>query len=360
MTTPRREPKGRGAHGNPVHRFGEPTHVRDLEHVEHDEEYLASLADPRTEYIADHSRSVVSENTSPDVGFRYSVNPYRGCQHGCSYCYARPYHEYLGHGAGLDFETKIYVKHDAPQLLREFLCRESWQPTTIGMSGVTDPYQPGERDFQITRGCLEVAAEARQPISIITKNALVVRDLDHLTALAKVGAVHVNVSVTTLDAELARSMEPRTSTPAARLRAIRELSQAGIPTRAMLAPIIPGLNDAEIPALLAAVKEAGARHAVYVMLRLPLTVAPVFIEWLERTRPEQKERILGRVQAVRGGKLNQSAFGERMCGKGQIADQIGDLFHLFARKQGLDVDLPDLDGSSFAPPRSASGQGWLF
>jgi DNA repair photolyase len=352
--------KGRGSQIDPPNRFGEPYRVPDLEQVEQDEEYLASLHNRPTEYIPDHSRSIVTENDSPDVGFRFSINPYRGCSHGCSYCYARPTHEYLGLSAGLDFETKILVKEAAPDLFRDFLCSERWQPQPIALSGVTDPYQPAERHFQLTRRCLEVAAEAQQPISIITKNALVLRDLDILRDMAAANLVHVNVSVTTLDAELARSMEPRTSTPAARVGAIQALGEAGVPVRVLIAPVIPGLNDSEIPAILAAAREAGARAVAYILLRLPLTVAPVFLEWLERTQPTRDSRIEGRIRSERGGKLNQSKFGERMRGSGELAEQIRSLYRLFARKQGLDGELPPYDCSRFRPPKPKSGQMWLF
>src|SRR5208283_6038461 len=231
--------KGRGSQLNPPNRFGGPHHEIDFEHLEHDTDYLESLQKPATEYIPDRTRSIVAENDSPDVGFRYSINPYRGCSHGCSYCYARQTHEFLGYNAGLDFETKILVKEDAPELFREFLTRKNWVPEPIALSGVTDCYQPAERQFQLTRRCLEVAAEFQQPMIIITKNALVLRDLDLLRHLASQNLVHVTLSITTLDAELARSMEPRTSTPSARLRAIRVLADAGIPVRVLMAPIIP-------------------------------------------------------------------------------------------------------------------------
>src|SRR5438128_2767161 len=237
--------KGRGSQLNPPNRFGGP--LADLEQVE-DEEYREQLLHRRTEYLPDHSRSIVTENDSPDVGFRYSINPYRGCAHGCSYCYARPTHEFLGLNAGLDFETKIFVKESAPELFREFLNKASWKPEPIALSGITDCYQPGERRFRLTRGCLEVAVEAQQPMCIITKNALVLRDLDLLRALAAANLVHVCLSVTTLDSSLARSMEPRTSTPAARLRTVKALADAGIPVGVSIAPVIPGLNDSEIPA----------------------------------------------------------------------------------------------------------------
>src|SRR4051812_13655932 len=239
--------KGRGAAIQPANPYL-PVHVEpDLEQVEGDEDYLAELGRPPTEYLPDESQSIVAENDSPDVGFRYSVNPYRGCSHGCSYCYARPGHEYLGLSAGVDFETKIFVKFRAAELLREFLAKPSWRPETIAFSGVTDCYQPAERQFRIMRSCVGVAAECRQPIGIITKNALVVRDLDLFAQLAEHNAVRVSLSITSLDAKLARAMEPRTSSPEARLQAIRELTQAGIPTNVMVAPVIPGLTDSEMP-----------------------------------------------------------------------------------------------------------------
>jgi DNA repair photolyase len=275
-------------------------------------------------------------------------------------CYARPTHEYLGFDAGLGFETRIVVKENAPELFRDFLCRPSWVPEVIALSGVTDCYQPCERHFRLTRACLEVAAEARQPVSIITKNALVLRDLDLLAALAAEELVHVNVSVTTLDAGLARALEPRTSTPEARLRAVAELAAAGVPVRVMVAPIIPGLNDSEAPAILAAAKEAGARAAGHQLLRLPLAVATVFQEWLRRERPALLEKVLGRVRDARGGKLNDPAFGRRMCGTGEMAAQVRALFKLFARRHGLDGPLPGYDYSRFRPPRTRTGQLWLF
>jgi DNA repair photolyase len=275
-------------------------------------------------------------------------------------CYARPTHEYLGYNAGLDFETKIVVKEDAPALFRDFLNRPGWRPEPIALSGVTDCYQPAERRFRLTRGCLEVAAEARQPMTLITKNALVLRDLDLLGEMAGRRLVHASISVTTLDAELARKMEPRTSTPAARLRAIGALAAGGVPVRVLVAPVIPGLNDSEIPAILQAAKEAGAHAAYYQLLRLPLTVAPVFREWLQRELPDRLERIEGRIRSTREGKLNDGAFGSRMRGTGPIAEQIRQLFRLFARRCGLDGALPEYDCGQFRRPRTRSGQLWLF
>jgi DNA repair photolyase len=349
-----------GSQIDPPNRF-QPVHAEpDFEHLDWDVEYLNERTNRKIEYIPDHSRSIVTENQSPDISFRYSVNPYRGCAHGCSYCYARPYHEYLGYSAGLEFETKILVKHDAPRLLREFLARDAWNPEVIAFSGITDCYQPAERQFRLTRGCLEVASEARQPVGIVTKNALVLRDLDLLAPMARDGVVAVSLSITTLDTELARVMEPRTSIPEARLRAIRELSAAGVPVQVMVAPIIPGLNDSEIPAILDAARQAGARSAGYVLLRLPLSVEPVFLEWLERTQPTKKERIEQRIRQSREGKLNSSEFGNRMRGTGEIAGQIGNMFRVFVRKQGLDRGLPPLRCDLFRPPTDGKGQQRLF
>ncbi len=349
-----------GSQIDPPNRFETVRHEPDLEHLEWDQEHLRSLTERKIEYVFDASASIVSENNSPDVPFRYSLNPYRGCAHGCAYCYARPTHEYLGFNAGLDFETKIVVKPDAPQLFRDFLAHGGWKPEPITFSGVTDCYQPAERQFRLTRQCLEVALECRQPVTIVTKNALVARDLDVLSQLAKHRLVRVFLSVATLEAELARVMEPRTSVPAARLRAIGMLAEAGVPAGVMVAPVIPGLNDSEIPAILEAAKQAGAITAGYVLLRLPLTVEPVFNEWLARTQPLKAERVLARIRETRRGKLNSSAFGERMSGAGEIADQIRKLFRLFKRKHGLDRKPPDYNCDLFRPPASRSGQLRLF
>ncbi|WP_417376042.1 PA0069 family radical SAM protein [Gimesia maris] len=347
-----------GSNLNPPNRFESTYSEPDLEQLEWDDEYLSQSR--RIEYIDDNSKSIVTENDSPDLNFRFSVNPYRGCAHGCSYCYARPSHEYLGYNAGLDFETKIMVKQDAPRLFRDFLSRSDWEPELIAFSGITDCYQPAEREFKLTRQCLEVASEANQPIGIVTKNALVVRDLELLTSMARRLLVHVSLSITTLDPQLAREMEPRTSIPAARLRAIRELSAAGVPVKVMVSPIIAGLNDHEVPEILKAAKEAGAMSASYILLRLPLTVKPVFEEWLERTQPARKERVLSRIRQTRDGKLNNSEFGSRQRGTGEIAEQIGCLFNVFCGKLELDRRLPALDYEQFKPPVTGKGQQWLF
>ncbi|MEM1305791.1 MAG: radical SAM protein, partial [Planctomycetota bacterium] len=249
-TPPNKATRGRGAQSRPANPYAAVATTPDYEHFDGDPDFLPALGGvstgaPPTELIADHSESIVTENRSPDVPFRYSVNPYRGCEHGCSYCYARPTHEYLGYSAGIDFETRVLFKPRAAELFRKWLGRRGYRPEAVAFSGVTDCYQPAELRLRLTRGCLEVAAECRQPVLIITKNAMVTRDVDLLGELARHGAVNVAVSVTTLDAELARLMEPRTSTPAARLRAIEQLASAGVPTRVMVAPIIPGLNDSE-------------------------------------------------------------------------------------------------------------------
>jgi DNA repair photolyase len=348
-----------GSRLDPPNRF-ETTHaVPDLEHLEWDTEYLAQRQDRRIEYLPDTSQSLVTSNDSPDIPFRYSVNPYRGCAHGCAYCYARNTHEYLGLNAGLDFETKIFVKHEAPRLFREFLARDEWQPQPIMFCGVTDCYQPAERKYLLMRGCLEVASTCSQPLGIITKNALVLRDLDVLADLAARRLVHVNLSINSLDPELARTMEPRTSIPAARLRAVELLTKAGVPVRVMVAPLIPGLNDHEAPTVMQAAKDAGALDARYVLLRLPLTVEPVFREWLHRTQPLAAEKVEGQIRQTRSGQMYRSGWSERQRGVGQIADQIAAMFQVFRQKNGFG-DLPELDCSQFVPPVSRNGQRRLF
>jgi DNA repair photolyase len=353
-------PHGRGSGLRLPNRFGEMHAERDLEQVAEDEEYLASLESVATEYLPDRSKSIISENDSPDIPFRYSINPYRGCQHGCAYCYARPSHEYLGLNAGIDFESKIFVKHDAARLFRDWLNRPRYECEVVMLSGVTDCYQPCEREYRLTRSLLEVALEARQPIAIVTKNALVTRDLDLLSELAARNLAMVAISITTLDAGLARTMEPRTSPPAARLRAIRELSAAGVPTRVMVAPIVPGLTDTETPSIIKAAAEAGARAAGYVLLRLPLAVNPVFLDWLRRTQPTKADRVESLIRSTRDGGLNDATFGRRMRGTGAIADQIQQTFAVFTRKLGLDRKGTPLDTTQFQPPRASSGQMRLF
>jgi DNA repair photolyase len=323
---------GRGAAINPPNRF-------ERLRVEFDPEFPPDeRPHPRTQFFFDATESLLTKNDSPDVGFAYGLNCYRGCEHGCAYCFARPYHEYLGWSSGLDFETKILVKLRAPELLRAELSRPRWQPQPIAMSGATDCYQPAERHFRLTRRCLEVCAELRHPIFIITKNALVTRDRDVLAELARFQCVGVHMSVTSLDPELAGKLEPRASRPAARLQAIRELSAAGIPVGVMVAPVIPGLNDHEMPAILEAAAEAGAKRAGYVLLRLPFAVKGIFTHWLEDHAPTKKHRVLDRVRVMRGGKLYTADWGRRMSGDGIFAEQLSNLFDVATRRAGLNQE----------------------
>ncbi len=346
---------------DPVPNRFERTHlVPDLEQLAGDDVLLSPRRSVPTQFLPDDARSIIRENDSPDIPFRFSVNPYRGCEHGCAYCYARPTHETLGLDAGLDFESKILVKRNAPRLLREELGRPKWRGEPIMMSGVTDCYQPVERKLQITRDCLVVMLEARQPVAIVTKNAMVLRDLDILSEMAARGLVRVMISITTLDAELARSMEPRTATPAARLRTLSELSAAGVTTGVMVAPVVPGLTDEEIPAILDAARRAGAATAGYQLLRLPLSVRPIFFEWLARAMPLKRDRVESLIRSTRAGKINDAEFARRMRGTGPYAEQIARTFSVFKKKLGLDTRLPLLDSSQFRAPRAASGQMRLF
>ena len=341
---------GRGAQINPKNRFLSVNLEADYEHFEDDLEFANELRRVPTEYHVDDSQSILSENDSPDIPFRFSLNPYRGCAHGCAYCYARPTHEYLGWNAGLDFESQILVKQRAAELLRKQLSKKSWQCEPIMMSGVTDCYQPAEREFRITRACLEVAEAFSQPLGIITKNALVTRDLDILARMAQRNLVRVAISLTSLDQSVTRTLEPRTSSPEARLRAMRELTEAGIPVMVMTAPVILGLNDSEIPSLLEAAKDHGATYAGYVLLRLPQTVKPVFLDWLARNVPNQEEKIESLIQQTREGQMNQSRFGQRMRGTGVMADHLAATFKLFTKRYGLDRTAPPLDCSQFRVP----------
>jgi DNA repair photolyase len=335
--------RGRGAASNPANRFEKISY----QPSEWDTPEDRSV---HTVFLKDETRTIINYNDSPDVGFNASVNPYRGCEHGCIYCFARPNHEYLGFSAGLDFETKILVKEDAPNLLRRELASSRWDPQVIAISGVTDAYQPIERRLQLTRRCLEVLAEFRNPVVIITKNELVTRDIDVLRELARFDAILVFVSVTSLDPELARELEPRASQPARRIAAIEALAAAGVPVGSLVAPVIPGLTDHEIPSILAAVAQAGAVAASYVPLRLPYGVAPLFEEWLTLHRPLQKEKILNRIREIRGGRLNDPHFVTRMQGSGPYAEHISELFEVSCRKAGLNSKRPKLSVGSFRRP----------
>jgi DNA repair photolyase len=335
---------GRGAAENPPNRFEHTVYERDDEWDEPDD------PSPKTQFYRDTSVSIITYNDSPDIGFGASINPYRGCEHGCIYCYARPYHEYLGFSAGLDFETKIVVKENAPELLRRELLSPKWKPRALAMSGVTDCYQPIERRLQITRECLQVLVGFRNPVAIVTKNLLVTRDIDLLAELARDNAAAVIVSITTLDADLARIMEPRTAQPAARLRAIRELSGAGVPAGVLVSPVIPGLTDHEMPAIVNAAAEAGAQFAGMTPLRLPFAVKDLFQQWLERHLPDRKEKVLAQIRAIHGGKLNDSDFGTRMTGTGIVAEQIAKLFAVACRRAGFPEHGPQLSTAAFRRP----------
>lgn len=321
---------GRGANSNVTGRF--ENSITEIEKTDVVDEEVSLL---RTQFFVDASRTIVTENDSPDIGFRYSMNFYRGCEHGCAYCYARPTHEYLGLSAGIDFESKIFVKENAPTLLRERLMSRTWKPECIHISGITDCYQPAERRYELTRKCLMVLAEFRNPVSLITKNQLITRDVDVLRELAAGDLVSTCLSVTTLDTQLGRALEPRTSSPSARLRAIETLAKAGIPVGVNVAPLIPGLTDRELPRILKAARDAGAQSAGYTLLRLPYSVKDIFSEWLEKNRPLAKEKVLHQVRDVRDGKLNDPEFGSRMRGAGATADNIRNLFQVFTTKYGF-------------------------
>lgn len=352
--------RGRGAQLNPANRFESlrlhvlGDHLDDLpaERAAAGED-ASRGCQVATQVFADHTRGLINKvdpNKSPDIPFKWTINPYRGCSHGCVYCYARPFHEYLGLSSGLDFETKIFAKHDAPKLLRKELAAQSWQGEPIVMAGVTDCYQPIERKLCITRGCLQVMAECHQPVSLVTKNHLITRDIDVLGDLAQHRAASAAISITTLDARLAGSMEPRASAPADRLRAIEKLANAGIPAAVIVAPVIPALTDREIPAILKAAADAGATSAGYVLLRLPHQVKAIFLDWLGRVAPDRTAHVTSLLQQSRGGKLYAAAGNGRMCGTGQMAEQIGAMFKLHKRKYGLDQRTGGLSSQHFRRP----------
>src|SRR3954468_4984675 len=346
-TRPLVQLRGRGTAQNPPNRFVQMDFVPDYDELD------PEAPGPGTVFLRDATKTIIARNDSPDVGFDASVNPYRGCEHGCIYCFARPTHEYFGLSAGLDFETKIFVKEDAPELLRQAPANPRWEPEVIAMSGVTDCYQPVERKLRLTRRCLEVLAEFRNPVSIITKNHLVTRDVDILAELARHNAAIVNVSITTLDATLTPRLEPRASLPEFRLAAVRELSAAGIPVNVMVAPVIPAITDHEMPRIIDAAAEAGAISAAFVPLRLPWAVAPLFENWVTRHFPDRKEKVLNRIREMRGGKLNDPNFGSRMRGQGIFAEQIGKMFEVACRRAGLPKREVELSTASFRVPPGA-------
>ncbi len=364
---PERPRKGRGAIGNPSGRY-EP-YVR----VGVDDGWAGADSGPdygpggeaepaplRTTVEVDASRTVIAKNASPDVPFERSINPYRGCEHGCVYCFARPGHAYLGLSPGLDFETRLFAKPRAAERLVAELAKPSYRPKVIALGTNTDPYQPIERNFEITRSILEVLWRARHPVAIVTKSNLVLRDLDILAPMAAAKLARVSVSVTTLEPTLARKLEPRAPRPNLRLETIRGLADAGVPTTVLAAPMIPALNDDELEAILEAAAAAGAGSAGYILLRLPLEIKALFIEWLEAHFPERKNRVLGLLREMRGGRLYDPAWGTRMTGKGVYADLLARRFELASKRLGLNRADWDLDTTQFVRPTPGGEQFALF
>jgi len=344
--------RGRGARSNRVGRF--ESELR--EDFDDGWESLGDLESFKTEVRIEPARTIITTNDSPDISFDQSINPYRGCEHGCSYCYARPSHCYLGHSAGLDFETKLYAKTNAAELLEKELARKRYAPKTIALGTNTDPYQPIEREHRITRSILEVLERTGHPVGIVTKAALVVRDLDILSRMAERGLAKVAISVTTLDRAIARKMEPRASTPNKRLAAIRMLSGAGVPTAVMVAPIVPALNDCEIERILAAAQNAGAREAGYVLLRMPLEIKELFREWLATEFPDRAARVVSVLQSMHDGKDYRAEFGLRQRGSGPYAEQVAARFRLAARRLGLNERRLALRTDLFQRPVPKGGQ----
>lgn len=344
-------PKGRGAAINPDQRFASL-------HVAYDDgEQPDKVA---TKFFRDHSSSIISRNNSPDLNFDASLNPYRGCEHGCAYCYARPTHEYLGFSPGYDFESRIMVKHEAAALLRAEFAKPSYRPVTLACSGVTDPYQPVEKKLGITRQCLEVMAECRNPVIFITKNHLITRDIDLMAQLAEHHAVAAFISITSLDPKLAHKLEPRASSPAQRLDAIRQLHAAGIQVGVSLAPVIPAINEEEIPAILHAAAEAGAQFAASTVVRLPFAVKDIFANWLEEHFPDRKDKVLGRIREMQGPTLSHKDFGTRFKGEGIWAQQIAAMVKVCIKRSGLAGGRLDVRTDSFRRPREPGGQMELW
>jgi DNA repair photolyase len=349
--------RGRGAVSNAAGRFETLTGEAFDDGWTGDDEAPAPL---RTTMTAEKARVIITRNDSPDVGFDRSINPYRGCEHGCIYCYARPAHAYMGLSPGLDFESKLFFKPEAARLLERELSKPNYQPGVIHIGGNTDPYQPQERRLRVTRQVLEVLLRFRHPASIITKSALIARDLDILGPMGEAGLIRAAVSITTVDRKLARAMEPRAATPEKRLGAVRALTAAGVPTAVMFAPVIPGLNDHELEAVLERAAEAGAATAGYVVLRLPLEIKDLFREWLVANRPDRAERVMSLVRQMRGGRDYDPQWGKRMKGEGPIAELIGQRFRIARRRFGLDRTMPPLDVGQFRVPPKAGDQMDLF
>jgi DNA repair photolyase len=348
--------RGRGARSNRPSRYD--SEVRSG--FDDGWESLSSLGEFRTEVMEEQAKSIIATNDSPDISFEQSINPYRGCEHGCIYCYARPTHCWLGHSAGLDFETRLYAKVNAAEQLERELARPRYVPKVIALGAVTDPYQPIERRLRITRSILEVLEQTGHPVGIVTKSAGVTRDIDILSRMAERGLVKVAISVTTLDPALARSMEPRAATPSRRLEAVRQLSCAGVPTTAMVAPIIPALNDSEIERILEAARDAGAGEAGYVLLRLPLELKDLFREWLETDFPDRAARVINLLKSMHGGRDYVAAFGHRQRGSGPYAEQIGTRFRLAIKRLGLNQRSNRLRCDLFRQPTPKGGQMTLL
>src|SRR4051812_1889684 len=335
--------KGRGAQFNPKNKFLKGEYVQWIPEAVDDWE-----SEPRkTEYIFDDNKTLVNKVTSPDVGMMYSANPYQGCEHGCIYCYARNTHEYWGYSAGLDFESRIIVKKNAPQLLRKFFENKNWQPAPISLSGNTDCYQPIERKMRITRQLLEICLEYRNPVGVISKNALILRDLDILQELAKLNLVRVFSSITSLDENIRLKMEPRTASYRQRLKVVETMAKNGIPTGIMNAPIIPGLTDKDMPAVLKAASEAGAQWAGYTVVRLNGAIGPIFKDWLYKAFPDRADKIWHAICECHGGSVNDSRWGNRVVGDGKFAEMIRDQFNLFCKKYGLNQRELEYDKSLF-------------
>ncbi|MBN8913699.1 MAG: PA0069 family radical SAM protein [Rhizobiales bacterium] len=344
--------RGRGARSNHSGRFEAERRMS----FDDGWENLAELDTFRTEVYAEPARSIITRNKSPDISFEQSINPYRGCEHGCIYCYARPTHCYLGHSAGLDFETKLYAKTNAAELLEKELAHKGYTPKVIALGTNTDPYQPIEREHRVTRAILEVLERTGHPVGIVTKSALVLRDVDILSRMAARGLAKVAISVTSLDRRIARAMEPRAVTPGKRLDAIRGLSDAGVPVAVMVAPIVPGLTDSEIEGILEAAHEAGATEAGYVLLRLPLELKDIFREWLASEFPDRASRVINLLRSMHGGKDYVAAFGERQKGRGPYADQIALRFRLALKRLGLNQRRQALRLDLFTAPVAKGAQ----
>ena len=349
--------KGRGARTNATGRFEPAVHETFDDGWTDDDEAPAPL---RTTLTPEHARTIITKNTSPDVGFDRSINPYKGCEHGCIYCYARPSHAFMGLSPGLDFESKLFFKPQGARLLEQELSARRYVCKRIHLGGNTDPYQPVERELKITRGLLEVLQRFRQPFSIITKSNLIVRDLDILGPMGRDGLATAFVSITTLDRDLARTMEPRAATPARRLDAVRRLAEAGVPVGVGFAPVIPGLNDHELESVLEAAAAAGATTAMYVTLRLPLEIKTLFQEWLADARPDRAVRVMSLIRQTRGGKDYDPDWSRRMKGTGPVADLIAARFRAAVRRYGLDGPRRELDVTQFRVPANARAQLELF